>query len=71
MNKTKEFLKLINRKDLPSMDEIAGDEFLFNSYLAIFAEDAPSEADRRSLARDISFERYREAGRREARLNRT
>ena len=46
MNKTKEFLKLINRKDLPSMDEIQGDEFLFNSYLAIFAEDAPSEADR-------------------------
>jgi len=36
MSKTKEFLKAIGRKNLPSMEEIKGDEALFNAYLEIF-----------------------------------
>ena len=36
MNKNKQFLKEIGRKNPPSMDEISGDEFLCNTYLKVF-----------------------------------
>jgi len=37
MSKMKTFLKKIGRKNLPSMNEIAGDEELFNAYMEVFA----------------------------------
>jgi len=51
MNKMKEFLKAIDRKNAPSLDEIAGDDKLFNTYMAVFGP-SPSEGNRRSLARE-------------------
>ncbi len=36
MNKNKEFLKAIGRKDFPSMDEISGDEHLSNTFLKVY-----------------------------------
>lgn len=32
----KEFLKAIGRKNLPGMNEIAGDEEMYNAYMRIF-----------------------------------
>lgn len=63
----KQFLKAIGRKNAPSLDEIAGDEHMFNTYMAIFAPDNPSEANRRRLAREAAFEAWRTEGRRRAR----
>ena len=51
MNKMKQFLKRINRKCLPSMNEIAGDEEMFNSYMDIFGPPRHSEAHTLPLAR--------------------
>jgi len=67
MSKMKEFLTVIGRKDAPSMDEIAGDELMTNAYYEIFGPYTPSEANKRSLAREVALERWRAAGRREAR----
>ena len=63
----KEFLKAIGRKNAPSLDEIAGDEQMFNTYMAVFGPENPSEANRRHLAREVAFEQWRAAGRRKAR----
>lgn len=65
----KEFLRAIGRKNAPSLDEIAGDEHMFNTYMAIFGPGNPSEASRRHLAREVAFEQWRAAGRKKAREN--
>lgn len=67
MNKMQEFLQAIGRKDAPSMDEIAGDELMTNTYFRIFGPPDVSEATRRRLARDVALERWRAEGRRNAR----
>lgn len=36
MSKRKQYLKEIGRKNMPSMDEIAGDEYLYNTYIKVF-----------------------------------